>query len=426
MKHTKKIVFLFIFAVVFCSFSFSAELDHLHYANIKNFEAYMNDFIFVFNHQGYFDHYVFDDYWNLNYTREECIEKVSAFYDLLLENEEPESQDYLLLKGIVAAYLYNLDATGYYDDAVETFKKIQELPGYDYRCLWFLGNFYIDSVRLEEGIELFNLVQELIPEEYIHPDFFYDYAMALHTSAMPMKALNAFEKYEKYSGNSVQQNKIYNYIKEDLAHEYDGSDIDSDMLMYRQVRNGKEGFISRPFGVWFSLPENADVSASRFWEKEYIMYYYLSAKKSDGENVRYTTLMVSTVGDTIQETAAYQQFEQCSERFANFWQVDMYPERDDITVFEYSDPDVYVDRGGSHGYVILVVEPWTETADMDMDNYEMPPFQPGSGAQYYKIRDFYKRYNGYAVHFFLLDSCEAILEESKNAFFDFFNNCLFF
>ena len=425
MKHTKKIVFLFICVIVFSSFSFGAELEHIHYQNIKNFEVYLNDFIFAYNHQDYFDHYVFDDYWNLNYTREECIEKVTAFYNLLLENEEPENQEYLLLKGIVASYLYNLDATEYYSDAVETFTKIQELPGYDYRCLWFLGNFYIDSVRLKDGLELFNLVQELIPEDSIHPDFFYDYAISLHTASMPMKSLEAFEKYEKYSGKSIQENSIYSFIK-NLIHEYDGSDTDSDMLMMRQVRNGKNGFILRPFGVWFSLPENADVSVAQFLEKQYLMYYYLTAKKSDGADVRYTTLMISNVADTIEETNAYKQFEYFSGKFANFWQVDMFPERDDIIVFEYSDPNAYVDRGGSHGYAILVIEPWTETADADMDYCDASYMESGGGYQYFTMRDFYKRYNGYAVHFFLLDSCEAILEESKNQFFEFFNNCQFF
>ena len=425
MYHFKKVCASLFCVLILCSFAFSAELEHINYGSLQNIDAYRNELVFAYNHQDFFNHYTFDDYWNFNYTRAECVENLTTLYNLLLENEEPENQEYLLLKGIIASYLYNLDETSFYSQALDNFLAIQALPSYDYRCLWFLGNFYIDSVRLNDGLELLKSVQELIPEEYIHPDFFYDYAMSLHTASMPMKALDAFEKYEKYSGKSIQQNSIYNSIR-NLIHEYDGSDTDSDMLMIRQARNGKNGLILKPFGLWFSLPENADVSAAQFLEKQYMMIYYLTAKRADGSDVRYTTLMISNVADTIEETAAYQQFERCSGMFANFWQVDMFPERDDIIVFEYSDPNAYVDRGGSHGYAVLVIEPWTETSDANMDYCDTSFLESGGGYQYFTMRDFYKRYNGYAVHFFLLDSCEAILEESKNQFFEFFNNCQFF
>ena len=423
MKSLRK----FLIALVFTGFLFTslyaAELEYINYGNLEKIDAYRNDLIFVYNHQNYFSSYVFDDYWNLNYSRAECVEKLTTLYNLLLENEEPENQEYLLLKGIVAAYLYNLDAMVFYTDAVETFMKIEELPSYDYRCLWFLANFYFDSIKFEKGLDLYNQVETLIPEEYLHPSFFYDYAVSLHSASMPAKSLKTFEKYEKYSGNSIQQNSIYNSIKK-IEHEYDGSDTESDMLMIGQTRNGKNGLILRPFGLWFSVPENWDIKISGFTEKLYILQSNLTAKKSDGIEVGYTILMLSSVSDEIEETAAYNQYLSSFDRFANVQEVNMFPDREDIFVLECSDPSMYSNLGGSHGYVVLVVKPWTENADADMDVCVNLSLE--GGAQYFRMRDFYNRYKGYAVHFLMLDTCEAIFEESKEQFFDFLNNCQFF
>ncbi|MCR4939162.1 MAG: hypothetical protein K5930_03510 [Treponemataceae bacterium] len=425
MKGLKKKSFVLLCMVFLFSSIHAAELSCINYDNLKNFEAYRNDFIFAYNHQDYFSSYVFDDYWNLNYSRAECVDKLTSLYQLILEKEEPENQDYLLLRGVIAAYLYNLDATEFYSDAVEAFVKIQELPEYDYRCLWFLGNFYVDSLKLEDGLALYNQVTELVPEEYLHPSFFYDYGMALHVASMPMRAMNAFEKYEKYSGNSIKENSIYNFEK-NLVHEYDGSDKDSDMLMLGQIRNGKKGVILRPFGLWFSLPENWDVKLSGFAEKLYMLQSNLTAKKSDGVDVGYSTLLISSLSDTIEETSAYKQFLSFFDRFPNNWEVSMYPDRQDITVFEYSDASMYPDLGGAHGYAVLVVKPWMEGADLEMETCLDVSRQMEEGTQFYTMRDFYKRYKGYAVHFFILDTCEAILEESKEQFFDFLDTCQFF
>ena len=425
MYHFKKVCASFFCVLILCSFAFSAELEHINYGSLQNIDAYRNELVFAYNHQDFFNHYTFDDYWNFNYTRAECVENLTTLYNLLLENEEPENQEYLLLKSIVASYLYNLDETSFYGKALDNFMAIQALPSYDYRCLWFFGNFYVNCTHTAEGIEQFKLVLDNIPEEYIHPEFFFNYAYALYVAGMPMSALNAYETYEKYSGKSIQSNALYANLKK-LVHEYDGTDTESDMLMQNQVRDETVGVILRPFGLWFPVPENWTINISRFLEKLYILQGYLQADTEDGTEIKYSILMFSNVGDTVEETAAYQQFMSCFDRFSDVQEVCLFPNRDDIIAVEYTDSSMYAQNGGSHGFAVLVIKPWTETADSDIEIPEVYWKDSNGTEHYYTMNDFYKRYKGYAVHLLLLDSCEAIFEESKEELIEFINQCQFY
>ena len=425
MKHTKKIVFLFIFAVVFCSFSFSAELEYINYEKINKLDAYRNDLVFAQNHQSYFEVYVPDDYWVFNYTRAECVEKLTKLYNELVQNEEPDNIEYLLLKGSIATYLYNLDETSFFKVAETIFKDIGTKFSFDYRAPWFLGKFYVNSILIEEGLNQFKLVLQTVVKEDIEPEFFYNYGSALYIAGMPMSALNAYNLYEKYSGKSLQNNSLYNVIQ-NLAHEYDGTDTESDMLMNVQHREGFTDILLRPFGLGFSIPEDWTINAASFVEKMFGLYAYLKSSSDDGDEINYSVLLLSSVGDTAEETQAFNQFIPCFDMFPNVEMVDLFPGRNDIITLEYSDPDEYADRGGSHGYAVLVTEPWTETADMNMEVFVDYFNKSEGGVKYYAPKEFYKRYEGYAVHFFLLDSCEAIFDESKKQFVDFINNCWFY
>ena len=74
---------------------------------------------------------------------------------------------------------------------------------------------------------------------------------------------------------------------------------------------------------------------------------------------------------------------------------------------------------------MLVLKPWTETSDSDI---EIPQFmmEHDGEVHYYMLTDFYKRYPGDIVHFLLLDSCDYIFEESKEDFLNFLDLCQFY
>ena len=425
MINIKKFFAALLVAVV-CNFAlFANELQYINIDELHNTDSYKNELVFAYNHQSYFGYYVPDEYWDFPYTREECVEKLTKLYNSLLENPEPGNQEYMLCKAVVATYLYNLDEMNYFNIAVNDFLAIENLPSYDYRCPWFLGKFYANATLFERGVEQFNMILDSIPPENVNPDLLLNYGGVLHAAGMPMSAINALELYEKFSGKSVQQNSIYTTIKSRI-HEYDGTDTESEMLMRRQVRGEKSGVMLRPFGLWFSIPEEWTVNVSRFLEKMYVLQCYLKAPAHDGTYINYSVLMFSNVADTIEETSAYKQYLSCFERFEKVNQVNLFPDRNDVISVEYTDSSMYADRGGSHGYAVLVIEPWTNTADIDMEVPENYLKNTEGGLQYYSLGNFYKRYKGYAVHFFFVDSCEEIFEEAKEQFVNFINNCKFF
>ncbi len=424
MKQTKKVKILFLSFLLICTALYAGEMRYINYDDLQNFEAYEDEAILTYNHQNQFESYVPDDSWDYSYTREECVEFVKNLYNLLVENAEPENQEYLLLKGIVASYLFNLDEMEYFVEAENAFRAVQALPSYDYRCLWFLANHYMDSALVIKSVELFQNIFKAIPAENLLPDIFLDYALAAYMARMPMTAKHAYDLYEEYSGINMQSDPIYRNITE-LAHDFDGSNFDKQMIVQSQSRNGGGGFLIRPYGLWYTLKADWDVTVFDFSENNHFMMAQSQLITKNDHDIGYSVLMISSLAEKLEQSAAYIQFARMFDMYDECTEVDLFPDRNDIVIFEYKDSDQYAEIGGAHGYFALVFKPWTETSDSDI---EIPQFtmEHDGEIHYYQLTDFYKRYPGDIAHFLLLDSCDYIFEESKEDFLLFLDWCKFY
>ncbi len=424
MKQTKKVKILFFTILLICTALYAGEMRYINYDDLQNFDAYEGEVIFTYNHQNQFESYVLEDSWDYPYTRAECVGVVKNLYNLLVENAEPENQEYWLLKGIVASYLYNLDEMEYFVEAENAFKAVQALPSYDYRCLWFLANHYMDSALVIKSVELFQNIFEVIPAENLQPDIFIDYGLAAYLARMPMTAKYAYDLYEKYTGISMQNDSVYKTVME-IAHDFDGTNFDKQMIIQSDSRNGIDGLLIRPFGLWYSFQNDWDVTALDFPENNHFFMAQSQLITKNNQDIGYSVLMISSLAENLEQSAAYIQFARMFDMYDECTEVDLFPDRNDIIIFEYKDSDQYAEIGGAHGYFVLVLKPWTETLDSDI---EIPQFmmEHDGEVHYYMLTDFYKRYPGDIVHFLLLDSCDYIFEESKEDFLNFLDLCQFY
>ena len=424
MKQTKKVKIIILSILLICAALYAGEMRYINYDELQNFDAYEGEVIFTYNHQNQFESYVIDDSWDYPYTREECVGVVKNLFNLLVENAEPENQEYLLLKGIVASYLYNLDEMEYFVEAENAFRAVQALPSYDYRCLWFLANHYMDSALVIKSVELFQNIFEVIPAENLQPDIFIDYGLAAYMARMPMTAKYAYDLYERYTGISMENDSVYKTVME-IAHDFDGSNCEKEMIVQPQSRNGADGLLIRPYGLWYSLKSDWDITGFDFTENNHFFMAQSQLITKNDQDIGYSVLMISSLAEELEQSVAYIQFARMFDMYDECTEVNLFPDRNDMIMMEYKSPSQYAEIGGAHGYFAIVVKPWTETLDSDI---EIPQFmmEHDGEVHYYMLTDFYKRYPGSIVHFLLLDSCDYIFEESKEDFLNFLDLCQFY
>lgn len=414
MKKTffKKVILIICILAVTVSTLAASELRYIQYSNIKNTAEYEEDLLFAINNENYLDLYVPDDYWYAPCSRVEYVTRLTALYDKLVAYEEPENQDYLLLKGVICTFLYNLDEEGFHERALETYQSIEQFPNRDYRYLWFMGNLYIVSSKIKEGVACYEQIFDRLPREVLHPDLFLYSAKAYGYAQMTNCAIRDFRMYETLTGESVESFSGYQQQISKLR-DYDGATIDEDTLLRWRTKDDVVGIQSTLYGFWLVPDGDWTVKASTFLPDRYIFSAGSPSITTDKGNITYSFMMISSLGNTAEEAFSYSMADKLIAQNDAKRVNDILPDRDDIAVYEWTDPSKYQAIGGAHCYVALIVRPYSETADCDMEfPYE---YSFSGGTQFYNVPDIYSRYKGCVVTLLLMDSCEEINGETKAA-----------
>jgi tetratricopeptide (TPR) repeat protein len=179
---------LFLFIVK----SSYANLQAINIGAIKEWKTFEEEIDYLWDNQGMYRHY--QPTWSFPVTRESVIEKLETLLKKIdkLESKNKSNIDYYLLKGDIAHYLYNLDATKYYKPALAYYEKTKKIDKNDYRAYWFIGQHQCLSGHDIQGIDSYREIIDIAEPSSLHWAFWGDYSNCAAIGFMPFNQQMAF------------------------------------------------------------------------------------------------------------------------------------------------------------------------------------------------------------------------------------------
>lgn len=227
--------------------------------------------------------------WKYDVPKEQAIDLAKKTIRMIDEmiNDKPDLFELLILKGIAAAYAYNLDLQEYTAVAEKSFNAAQALAPDDIRPLWFLGKHLTQSARSGRGMQAIDEVFKKNKPENLPPRFFEDYAFCAYMAAMPSSALMGI-KFSEQKAPSV--NPIVKTLKETLeskmmipsttqAYEY------KTVWSAETIADGVR-FTNRMFGFSFTILGNWQIGFSNIKNGKCGVNLGLPGKKGASPNIR--------------------------------------------------------------------------------------------------------------------------------------------
>lgn len=190
-----KLTFTLLFSL-FLIFDSFANINLIDISKISSDSQFVSDFNYIKENQQFYDHWTNE--WTYIKSKKELITNLREKFNSFSSIENKNTELFLLL-GDISHYLYNLDDSASFRNAVNNYNSaIKESPN-DYRCYWFLGYHYALANVPTQAIDNFLKAQELLPtEESTH--FWNDFALTSLLTNMPSHSIYAMDKVKSISG----------------------------------------------------------------------------------------------------------------------------------------------------------------------------------------------------------------------------------
>ena len=408
----KKSFFAALLLSVCCNI-LSYNIDYINVSLIQNAQSYGKDIDFLYEHKQFLSAYVPDEYWQAPLSRSEYKKKLRLIYKTICEYPEKNNQDYLLLKAMVAEYLYHLDDREFYEKAVQGYNEVAQLERADYRCNWFLGTFYARALQPFESIKQFDFIFEQVPDKKINPACIAECAYAESLAFMKKWAIADFTEYHKRSGTKAEENILLQDLKKNFI-DYDGkSDIEFDRLFQVGYREEGKGLFSRLLGLWIPVPKDSEVSWQGLQDGATEIQVTLFAfDKKTNSNVPYNISIFSILSKSIPVKKFLKSLGKTRKVNIGF------PKR--YKTYECSELQENSEEGNTRGLVTIVKAPYKSSCELDIEEPFIPAERINNSEQkMFPHETEYNRYKDRITHFILLESYGDIYPESAERYFDF-------
>lgn len=389
----------------------AANIHHIDVSKISADKKLVAAFQYIKDNSSSYDHW--KPAWTDSIPKEALVKTLRGYYkdfsSLAVKNEET----YLLL-GDIAHYLYNMDDTAYFNNAVLNYTKAAGERPKDYRAYWFPGYHYALSNNLSKAIEQFKKAQSLLPANE-PADFWNDYAMTYALTNMPSHCIYAMDKVKSISGKegsfqeTLGETVYYRMVEVDNTLIYDKYDLWT-------VGDGKRiPFTSRPLGMKIMVDSTWNLSLYDYQNRQSAFVMEPPVVKSKkGKEIGYTIAVMMKSADANETLDDY------TGKF-----VSKYPDKSKIIfsdkyermlAYEIKDKHAYEDMGGAHIYMIGIERDEPQYPGMLLEDPEsLPPGKTGE-TSYFSVSPCQKRFKGKIFYLIILDSCEDIHEETFAVF----------
>lgn len=130
--------------------------------------------------------------------------------------EHPGNEELLLTYALVAHYGYNMDIDNTHERALGALDAAGKLAPADIRVAWFRGAHLCETLKLKDGMQILQGVEQGADWKALPTDFWLDYSSCAYLTAEPSHALRALSHAKALHGTLSRQNEIV----DQAAHEH--------------------------------------------------------------------------------------------------------------------------------------------------------------------------------------------------------------
>ena len=393
-----------------------ANVNYIDISKISDDKKLVDVLSFVKDNKPYYDHWTPE--WNYDKSKENLINQLREYYSYFSALPQKNAETYLLL-GSIVNYLYNMDDTEYYDNAVKNYDEAIRSDPKDFRAYWFLAYHYTLSNVPISAIYNFKNAEKLLPIEQ-PADFWNDYAWASAIANMPSHSIYAMDKVKSISGGEggFQQQlgeTVYNQIVPiDKKQNYDKTDI------WTLIQEDVIIFTSRPLGIKIPIDTTWNLSIYDYQNNQaaFIIEPPAITNKSNREIVYTIAIMMKTVNDNDLLDYYINNF---VSNYSNRKRINFSDKYDNMIAYEIIDKEMYQDMGGGHLYTIAIERNEPKYPGLLLETPATLP-ENTDEINYYRATLSKDRFNGKIFYIILFDSCEDIYEQSFSIFKSLFDN----
>ena len=419
----KLILLLSVFLIILTHLSANpAALNFDNLANDEKFESLLLDFLDAY------PYIKFSDYQNKE-SHNEQIENTEKLYNFL-ENKKNLNYDEKLLQFLCARCLYNFDLLSY-EEVFSLFTKIDfDYPNNAYHH-WIYGNF-LASVGSEANKGLKELEKYMhIKDYYVNEAFLEDYAYCQVLCGLRLNAYFTITNGKSILEENVRNQSLLKIIKDNILESSSKENYDANVVW--KLSNLEEDYnyvYSTMLGVSFPCKGNWYLKFDSFKENSPAMCIISPNDFKIEEDIVTISILLLVYPQSLYATEK-------KDKLLNSFKI-LNTENVEISnhTFEkytYENLEQYNDkRNGSRGYIYY--------GKIDGDKYSgancehaidwfevlKNSNEESSGSQkFFKITKSQKRLSE-PIHFFILvDSCNALIDETDDLLEKLFSRAIF-
>jgi hypothetical protein len=418
----KKIFFILIIAISTTSY---ANIEAIDFSKFPSDQQFRNEIDQLFKIITYVDHFTPD--WKYPVTKDDLINQLKKLEKQTAEkiSSSPKNIDLRLFQILLLHYLYNLNENEnakIINEKIITLKK--NFPN-EYRPFWLYGEHLAQAAKPVEAINEYKLVLNYMHDKTkLHPAFLENYSEACYFSGMFKSALDALEIASKKRNKPIDSYGMY----KSLNNIFITSNIDAKYEKNECWTFAKTGnqyvIISRMLGL--------KLIVNKLWRINYTDYQnrkaalIITPEKLTNENGKSIGITVALF--PITDEVPFDKFIDSSiKNFKVIKKEKKIINGQTLLIYEYDNPEIYKDLGGSHGYYAFIKLSYPEKPGLKIEVPLGIVSSGGSGGQikYFRVKDIPDRFKHDVKIGIMLDSCNDIFKESSKLYFDLLENIIF-
>ena len=415
----KRIIFFVnLLVFVFIVKNLNANLQAINIGAINGWETLEAEINYLWENQGMYRYYQLT--WSFPEAREEVIEKLETLLQKLnkLESKNKRNIDYYLLKGDIAHYLYNLDATNYHKPALEYYENAKKIEKRDYRANWFIGQHQCLSGHDILGIESYREIIDVADPSSLHWAFWGDYSSSASIGFMPFNHQMAYMHMSKNKGefNRIEDEPSYDFykkIKDSILDPNPGKKYEHNEF-WKKVDN-KEIYVSVPLGIRIHGSDKWISKFSVFDKRINIAMVDIDSVKNNPEiRSRISIITYIPEEDDTKESLMMKY----TSSIPSFKKKNIKNKFNSTEIIEFMNTEAQKEYGGQRVNMMFVERNEPEYPGVSVEY----PLLNKSGNGIYTLGKVFSRFKGKIFYIIILESPNSIYKQSFKTFNNFIKN----
>ncbi|MCQ2593068.1 MAG: hypothetical protein MJ188_09835 [Treponema sp.] len=385
-------------------------------SNDEKFAEYSNQFLYYFNEIRS---------WHPNILPEASVATENLHtYLTTLKNPNYDTQ---LLQLLTMRCLYNVDKVSANQITDFVNKLNAEFPDRAEHH-WIYANFWTTTTHSSDAIDEYNKYLELT-DGLVNTEFLQNYAYANMLAGKKLTAIHAIKAAANFGGYNLEDDPLYKNLNENIISYEPGTNLPKEKLWKMTYANeeGKYFFDSTLIGISMKVNGTWNINFSGLENNSpATVLIHPDAFKYKNNDISLSLLLIAYP----QTITPANWMENTLSKFKIIKKETKSIKDNDFTVYTYEDLDKYNDfRKGSRGYIysatILPTENSGTRCEHIIDLSKIRNKDDAQKMQYYQMAETYSRIPEPINIMILVDSCNAISNETQQWINDFMNNAIF-